>query len=271
MEGDKYLCPNCGMPIPPDKINFKTRRAYCDFCAQNVIFPRRTSTASRSAREAIRNAEVSFFSGDINSAVHFAQTAVEMVPDHVGALYIIAYHKAFVADVKNRTLLNKLFSDILPNAEFDDEEEELFKRLLLTTILHTVEYEEDILLKFSAYDDDAEVADFVEKFSPFAINKRNNINWLTPDLVDIYKEISRKSNIPKTWYAMYQSLIKNQDSPFVANTFFLRTKTKRYYDEYLVPIGQIFASIGDSALKEKFVNAYNKVKTQCEQRMSRSD
>ncbi len=269
MEADKYLCPGCGMQIPSTSIDFKTRKAFCEFCGQHVIFPKRTSTASPSAIIALNQARDFFLNGDIKSAVNCAQTAVEMVPNHAAALFIIGYYKAFTADVKNRNSLDNLFNQILPDAEFEVEEEELFKTLMLKTILHTITYEEQILAKFAEYDDAKEIIDFVEQFCPFAIAKRGNMNWLTPRLVEVYKEISSKSSIPKTWYALYLSLTKNPDSPFVSNTFYLETKTQRYYDNYLLPIGEIFNSIGDQAVKGKFVGVYNKVKEQCEQKMSK--
>ncbi len=266
MEGDKYLCPSCGMPIPASIIDFKTRRAHCDFCGQDVIFPKRTSTASPNAVIALNQARDFFLNGDFKSAVTCAQTAVEMVPNHVAALYIIAYYKAFNADVKNRTSLDKLFNEILPEAEFEAEEEEIFKQLLLKTILHSITYEEQILDKFNAFDDDNELGEFVEQFCPFSISKRVNMDWLTPKLANVYKEISKKTSIPKTCYALYLSLTKNPDSPFVGG-FFLRTKTARYYNEYLLPIGEVFNNISDQAVKTKFVSVYNKVKQQCEEKM----
>ncbi len=269
MEGEKFLCPGCGIQVQADQINLKTRRAHCDFCGQEIVFPKRTSTASPSAVIALNQARDFFLNGDFKSAVSCAQTAVEMVPNHVAALYIIAYYKAFAADVKNRTSLDKVFNEILPDAEFEIEEEEIFKQLLLKTIGHSMAYEEQILDKFVSFDDDAEIGEFAEQFCPYTIAKRDHIDWFTPKLAGIYIQMSKKSSIPKTCYALYLSLTKNPDSPFVSNTFYLATKTKRYYDDYMLPIGEVFNNIGDQAVKAKFVSVYNKAKELCEQKMAK--
>ncbi len=267
MEANKYLCPSCGMTIPATSINFKTRQAHCDFCGQNVIFPKRNSTASPNAVIAINQSRDFFLSGDFKSAVSCAQTAVEMVPNHVAALYIIAYYKAYVAEVKNRASLDRLFYEILPDAEFEIEEEEIFKQLLIKTVIHSIAYEEQILDKFLCYDDRGELSEFVEQFAPYAIAKRNDVSLLSSKMFYIYKEISKKTSIPKTWYALYLSLTKNSNSPFSSDTFFLRTKTELFYREYLLPVGEIFENISDMTVKSKFIGVYKKLKEQYEQKM----
>lgn len=268
MEGEKYLCPSCGMPVPADRINYRTRRAHCDFCGQEIIFPKRNSTASPSAVHALNQARDFFFSGDFNSALRCAQTVVEMVPKHAAALYIIAYHKAFVADIKNRVSLDNLFNEVLPDAEFEIEEEELFKSLLLKTMSHSIDYEEQILEKFVEYDDAKEVAEFMEQFCPYAISKRVSIEWFTPDLAATYATVSARTSIPKTCYALFTSLSKNPDSPLSDGTFYLKTKAKRFYDNYLLPVGKVINNMADQTFRAKFVAVYDKVRSQFENQMS---
>ncbi len=267
MEGEKHICPNCGMPVEASAINFKTRRAFCPWCQKNVIFPKRNSTASPNAVSALNEAYNFFLEKNFESAKNCAETVVSMVPNNVAALYILAYYKAFSAPIKNRSSLDKLFNETLPDAEFEIEEEEMFKELLLKTILHSGEYEEQIIGKFIEYDDENELCDFVEKFCPFIIARQVNTEWFTQNMVKCLKECSAITNIPKTWYALYVSISKSPDSPILKNTFYLKTKSSRFYSEYILPIGEIFAQIKDETLKKKFVSAYNKVKMEFEQKL----
>lgn len=255
------------MEIQASRINFKTRRAHCDFCEQDIIFPRRHSTASPNAVIALNQAKEFFLSGDIRSAVASAQTAVEMVPKHVAALYIIAYYKAFATEVKSRVPLDTLFSETLPDAEFETEEEELFKELLLRTAPHSITYEEQILTKFTEYDDPAELAAFAERFCPYAIAKRINTEWFSPSMQTVYQNMTTIANVPKTWYALYQSLSKNPASPLSDNSFYLKTKSARFYQGYVLPIGQLLGKIGDPTLRTKFLSVFNNTKALYERRM----
>ena len=268
MEGEKYICPNCGMPLEATAINFKTRRAFCPWCQKNVIFPKRNSTASPNAESALNEAYAFFLDKNFESAKNCAETVVSMMPNNVAALYILAYYKAFSAPIKNRSSLDKLFNEILPDAMIEIEEEEMLKQLLLKTILHACEYQDQIINKFVEFDDAKELCEFVENFCPFVIAREVNIDWFTPNMISCLKECSALTNIPKTWYALYVSITKNPDSPILKNTFYLKTKSSRFYSDYILPIGEIFSQIKDETLKRKFVGAYNKVKEEFEQKLN---
>ena len=270
MNSESFQCPYCGVSVSADKINFKTRRAHCDFCGQDIVFAKRNSTASPSAINALNQAKEFFMNGNYKSAVSCAQTATEMVPNHAAALYIIAYYQAFSADVKSRTSLENLFRNVLPDAEFEQEEEDLFKELLLKTIAHSIDYEEQILTKFMEYDDPGELGAFVEKFSPFAISKRIDIDWFNSHMRTVYEQISASASIPKTWYALYLSLSKNPISPLSDGSFYLKTRATKFYNEYLIPVGVIYDKIRDEALSQKFRGAYRALKAQYEDKMSKA-
>lgn len=259
MEANLYICPHCGTAFDENAVDHKTRRALCKMCGCEAVFPKRHITASPNALLALQEGARLFLNGSLESAKTCAETAISMSRDNIAALYIIGYYKAFRAEIKNSKSLDELFNNILPEAEIEIEEEEMFKQFVIKTINHSREYEEQILAKLAIFDDPKELAEFVEAFSPFAIMSRQSFSWLTPKMLSIYLEITRRTNIPKTWYALYSSLLKNPDSPFVGNTFFLRTKSERILHEVVEPIGQIFNAITDEALKNKFASAYNAV------------
>ncbi|MGN0804694.1 MAG: hypothetical protein ACI4MS_04855 [Candidatus Coproplasma sp.] len=267
MEAETYHCPYCGVSIDATAINFKTRRASCKFCGMDVVFPKRTSTASPSATLALSEATKFFLEKNFSSAKSCAERVVSMVPANAPALYIIAYYNAYVADIKNRDSMERLFNETLDESALEVEEEECFKQLLLKTVFHAWDYEEQIMQKFCEYDDNKELGEFVEAFSPIAISKRTNTNWLTPKLAGLYAEIAKKTNIPKTCFALLTSISKNPQSPLSTGEFFLKTKTTNFYNNYLLPIGTIINSMGDPALRAKFAGAFNKVKADFESKM----
>lgn len=267
MEGEKYHCQGCGSEIPASLINFKTRRAKCPWCGLDVVFPKRHSTASPNAQIALNEAMKLFLEGNYESSKSCAESALSMTNNNAAALFIVNYYKAYIAEIKNSHAMDVFFKEKLPDAEFEIEEEEMFKRLLLKTILNIGQYEEQILSKFAEYDDPNELSEFVEAFSPCLILSRSTIDWFTPNMAETYKEISKRTSIPKTWYSLYSSLIKNPDSPFVNNTFYLKTKAQRIYREFILPVGDIFSCIKDENNKQKFNNAYMKVKIAYESKM----
>lgn len=268
MEGETYKCQGCGSQIPASNIDFRTRSATCPWCGLKVIFPKKHSTASPNAQIALDEAMELFLMGNFDSAKKCAESVLSMVNRNAAASFIIDYYFAFIAPTKKSSVMLDFFKNELEDAEFDIEEEEMFKKLLLKTISHIGEYEEQILKKFSEYDSPKELADFVEVFSPLLILKRTSFNWLNKEMVEIYKAISRKVAIPKTWYALYSSILKNSESPFVGNNWYLKTKTERIYNEVVIPIGEIFSLISDETLKIKFSNAYTKAKMAYEKKMN---
>lgn len=267
MEGEKYHCPNCGVTIEASAINFKTRRATCMFCGKEVIFPKRNSTASPNAVHALNEAKSFFFDKNFTSAKSCAEQVVSMVPENAPALYIIAYYNAYIAEVKSRDSMERLFDQTLVDAELEIEEEECFKELLLKTIYHSCDYEEQIVKKFVEYDDAKELLQFIDTFCPVVITKRPSTLWFTPKMAQLYAQCAKKATIPKTCFALLTAISKNPDSPLVTGDFFLRTKTMNFYNNFVVPIGTIIGSMADAQLRAKFTGAYNKVKAEFESKM----
>lgn len=257
MEANLYLCPHCGTAFDSSRLDMKTRRGVCAMCGCEVVFPKRHLNASPNAVLALEEGERLFLSGNFESAKTCAETAISMSKDNVAALYIANYYKAYRAEIKNTKSMDDLFNRILPDAEMEIEEEEMFKQCVVKTISNSKEYEEQLISKFVEFDDPNELGQFVEQYCPFVIMSRQSYEWLTPKMLSLYLEVTKKTNVPKTWYALYNALLKNPDSPFVGNKFFLKTKTERIQHDIVEPIGAIFKAIKDEAYRNKFVSAYN--------------
>lgn len=257
MEANEFICSHCGTSLTSANVDMKTRRGICPMCGCEVIFAKKHSTASPNAVLALNEGLELFLNGNFESAKTCAETAISMTEKNVAALFIANYYKAFRAPVKNTKGLYDLFNVILPDAEFEIEEEEMFKKCLIKTINNTVEFEEQILSKLVDFDDPNELGEFVEAFCPYAINSRATFAWLTPKMISLYLEIAKRVNVPKTMFCLYNSLLKNPESPFVNNSFFQITRTARIQANVVEPLGAVFKAIKDEALRAKFVSAYN--------------
>lgn len=269
MEAEQYKCSGCGGPIDASLINFKTRRAKCIWCGKEIIFPKKNSTASPNAVIALEEGVKFFLEKNFESAKTCAETVVSMVPQNLPALFILAYYNAFISTIKSRKSWETLFTEKLQDATMEIEEEEVFKTLLLKTILYSCEYEEEIICKFIEFDDIEEATQFIEQFCPITISKRNNVEWFTTKYKDALCRVTTQTNIPKTWFSLLSSISKNPDSPLMTGEFYLKTKSMNFYKEYLLPIGEILNQIKEEDLKKKFVSAYEKIKLYFESKLKK--
>lgn len=260
MQGQTYQCPGCFFNLPADCIDFKTRRAVCPACGNLVTLTRKSINTSETVVHDVENAVRFFCDGNFDSARRYAESVLSVAVDHAAALYILAYYSAFVAENKNRTHLEKFFNETLLDLDCDEEELEALKKIMLKTLGHLADYEKIILKKLSATQRPKDLAEFVESFCPYLIGKRINIDWFDSEMVDLYYFITLSADIPKTWYALFVSISKNPDSPEAGNTFYLRTKTERFYREYVLGIEKVFSGIKTDVLKAKFNGAFCKKK-----------
>jgi len=267
MEG-KYECPGCFSLVPAEYIDFKTRTATCPFCGNLVTFKRTTINSSQGVAHDVENAVRFFLENNLDSAKRYAESALSVSVDNAVGLYIIAYYSAFKAEIKTRNHLERFFKEELKGIEFDEEELEGFKKVILHSLTHVADYEKEILSIISECQRGQELADFVDAFSPYLIAKRGTIDWFDKDMCDTYAKVTAMSNIPKTWYALYTAIIKNPDSPEASDTYYLKTKTARFYNDFVLGIGSIFGQIKDEALKAKFNGAFCKIKEAMNKKMN---
>ena len=270
MEGQVFQCPGCFTTIPAECIDFKTRRAVCPSCGNLVILKRRDINNSDKVVYDVKNAVNYFLDANYDTANRFAESALSVAVDNAAALFIIAYYCAFSAETKTRKHLDKYFYETLPELELDADEAEYCKQLWLKTVPHLVDYEKIILTKMLETQSPKDLGAFVESFSPYAIARRTNSEWLDKDMAELYKTINEQTDIPKTWFALYSSLGKNPDSPELGNTYYLTTKASRFFNNYILRIGEIFSKIKNEVLFKKFNGAFNNEKEKIKNKLKQA-
>lgn len=252
MDATVFHCPNCGAPVD---IDYKTRKGTCEFCGSVVTFPRKTFNSSSNVVNELPICLRSFDEKRFADARAHAESVLAVAIDNGPALYARTYYEAFAAVTRNSERLGEFFKQI-NDIDMDGEEVQALKKMFLSTVNKLGDYEEELLQWAVANLAPSELGNFTEAVSPLLIGKRTSIDFFTPKLAKTYKEIASLCPIPKTCYALLQAITNNPDSPYPENQFFLKTKTKRFHDEFVLPVGEIIQSMDSPELKNKFYRAY---------------
>ncbi len=268
MEGNQYICPNCGDNISADLIDFETRTATCACCRKQVTFKREAINQATHIVSDVRSAVNFFKAGNMESAKNCAEKVLSEAMDNVAALYIIHYYKAYCAPIKSFEPLDRFFKvEFDKIADLDSVEGQAFKELALFVPSRLADYEKEVLNVVIKTQGVEEAVTFADQFCPSIINSRQSIVGFTPELFKIYELLTANGNIPKTWFALYGAMVKNPDSPFVSGAFYLRTKVQRFYNDFVKPLGVLLDGIQDPALKAKFNGAYLTKRKEFESKM----
>ncbi len=268
LQNGEFKCQNCGHSLRQSEINKDTLVGTCEYCGSMVTATRKQANATKEVLHSQENAVRFFLENNFDSARHYAEELLSCAVDNAVGLYIIAYYKAYKSEVKTRSHLDKFFKNDLSNIDFTDEEVEGFKKVILHSLTHVADYEKEILAKLLECQSPNDLADFVDAFSPYLVAKRGTIDWFDTEMCDVYTRVTSFTNIPKTWYALYTAIIKNPDSPEASDTYYLKTKTARFYNDFVLGIGRIFEQIKDEALKAKFNGAFCKIKEAINKKMN---
>lgn len=252
MDADVFRCPNCGATVD---IDFKTRKGFCDFCGKTVVFPRRTFNSNGKIQDDLKICLRCFEEKRFEEARKHAENVLAVAIDNGPALYARAYYEAFFAVNKNTARIGEFFRQIL-DIDLDGEEVEPLKKMFLATIFKLDSHEEDVLRWAEANLVPSDLCNFVDSFSAILISRRSTIDFFTPELEELYQKISASCSIPKTCFSLLQAISKNPDSPYPENRFFLKTKTQRFYNDFVLPIGEIIKVMASQELREKFYKAY---------------
>lgn len=260
MESQVYKCPGCGQSISFENVDFKTRRAHCEWCDNDVILPRREVTGSDKVRNELKQAVRFFTEKDFAMADKYAAEVLTTAVDHAAGLFIHGYVRAYVNATKNRDTLEKFFREDLPRVQEDMEDEEVegFKSCLLSVTPNVIEYEEQVLEAMLASDPEGIVA-FTEAFSPVCIMRRADIDWVNDNIFAAYNEISSRGPIPKTWFALFSGMVQNPYSPYKAG-FQLKTRAQKFFNNYVLRVDALLAAIPDVTLRTKFYGAFTNKK-----------
>ncbi len=252
MDASVFYCPGCGQPVD---VDFKTRKGHCGWCGNTVTFPRKTFNNDEKVKNELALCVRCFDEKRFGDAKAHAENVLAVAIDNAPALYARAYYEAFSAVNKNSDRVGEFFQE-LHEIEVDSEEVEHLKRMFLSTIYKLESFEEAVLRWASANLSASELCNFTESFSPMLISKRTSIDFFTPELAELYKTISAECTIPKTCYSLLQAILTNPDSPYPNNRFFLRTKTQRFYQDFVLPVGEIIQNMDSQELRDKFYQVY---------------
>jgi hypothetical protein len=244
----------------------KKRILTCNQCGKDEYYSRATLNANGKVLFSKENAINFFIEGKFENSQHYAMDVINISKDNAPALYIMAYYDEFV--MRKEGSLKYFFHEIAELALEYDEVQEL-KKLLLASAYNMIDYEEDALrliaVKMQSEEGSADLCDFVDKLCPYLIKKRTSMNFLTNNLKEIYEDLAGHCDIPKTCFSLLKAVDENPDSPYTNNCFYLRSKSKYFYDNYIVPVGKIINAMRTKELKDKFVSSYINKRTKYEE------
>ena len=185
--------------------------------------------------------------------------------DNATALYIMAYYDEHVLG-KNMSI--RSFFRFAENTALEYDEVAELMQLFLSSPYSLIEYEQDVITTVARnLQDDRDrqiLCDFLDKLCPYLISKRPSMGFLTQEMTEIYSELAEHCGIPKTCYALLCAIQTNPDSPYVNNAFFLKPKTRFFYENFVLPVGKIIDCMSDSPYKTKFQSAYRQRKRKFE-------
>lgn len=251
-------CHGCGST----NVDFdpKKRILTCKTCGKVEYYTRATLNASGRVVYGKRNAINFFTSGDFTSAQHYALDVLNVSVDHVPALYILAFYNEFTA--RRDGSLQEFFKKVGDVALEYDEIQDL-RELFIASASLLKYHEEEVIAcvaaNMQAPEEAQDLCEFIDKVCPYWIARRTSAAYLTPNLASHYGELAQHCNIPKTCLALLKSIETNPDSPYVGNSFYLREKTRYFYTNYMVPIGEIIKRMANQAYRAKFWTAYEKL------------
>lgn len=263
IEGVRFSCPNCGASVT---IDFKTRVGTCDSCGYTTEFKRNFFNSNDKVINDLTNVVKYFKEKNYKLSARFAEEAMTIAVDNMAAAFVLAYNEAFIDEARNSKSIARFFVKA-KETSVDIEELEPLKKMFLSCMTDLDDHEEDILEMVINGNHASEILEFTDAFSPYLIARRANIDFLTPRLKELYKRCAAKCSVPKTCYALLNSIKTNSESPYNGNTFFLRTKTERFYNDFVLPVGEIINGMSNPTLRAKFKNAYERQRGDFEMKM----
>jgi hypothetical protein len=258
MEIQGLTCHGCGSTdVEFDPV---TRKIHCNQCGREEYYSRAQLGATGKVAFAKDNAIRFFKDGNRDNAKKFAGDVLNMMQDNASALFIMAYYDEFVESRSGalKDCLKKL--DEIP-LEYDEVRDLID---LFTASIYNLRDEEQeiitiIIKNMQSAEDRVELEKFIDTISPYCIAKYSSEDFLTLDRVNFYCDLVENCNIPKTCFALLKGIQTNPDSPYISNSFYLKSKTQYFYDHYVIPVGKIISSMQEGQWKQKFLGTYQAI------------
>ena len=266
MEFSGLKCNGCGSTNV--FFDAKKRMLICNQCGKEEYYSRATLNANGKVILSKDNAIRFFLDGNFEGSQHYALDVLNISQDNAPALFIMSYYDEFI--IKKDGSMHNFFNKIKDVSLEYNEVRELIK-LFETVTYNMSDYEKDMLELIAAnmqsQDDVSELSDFVDRICPYIISKRSSISFLTKEMTEIYGDFAQHCGIPKTCFALIKAIRENMDSPYINNDFYLKSKSKYFYDNYILPVGHVIDRMRETDIKSKFILSYEKIKKEYEEAM----
>lgn len=256
MDMEGLRCHGCGST----NVEFdpKCRILRCHQCGKEEYYSRATLNANGKVVFARQNAIRFFTEGKLEDAHHYAMEVLNISSDNAAALFILAYYDEFT--VRKSGSMKRFFEQIREVPLEYDEVQDVCK-LCLASAWNLSDFEENVIeliaTNMQSPEDAENLCRFIDTFCPYQIAKRSSSAFLTDKLAGMYGELAAHCGVPKTCFALLKSIDINPDSPYNDNSFYLKAKSRYFYENYIRKIGEILAQMPDDPIKEKFFSAYN--------------
>lgn len=245
----------------------RTRRLICNQCGKEEQYTRATLNANGKVVFGKENAMKFFLEGNINNARHYAMDVLNIAKDNIPAMYIIAYSDECVE--KKDGELKAFFYNVKRVEDVEYSEVMELQTLFKASAHVLVDFESDIIefmaMNLPGEEDKQDLLKFIDEICPFFIKKRHSSNFLSGKLLEMYVDLARHCDVPKICLSLIKAITENPDSPYISNSFYLKSKTKYFYDNFVIPVGDVIDAMATKELREKFSSAYKKVKTKYEE------
>ncbi len=216
------------------------------------------------------NAVRAFVAKDFQTAFKAATEVLATDKDHIGACFITSF-KSYVVD-HNRAGMNG-FIQRITSSDYAvlDSDQSMLQDLMATAPTKLMDFEEQILsfvYNNSVGDPAKEEATckFVDSFSPPIINSRSDHSFMTPNMVWLYRNLAAYCTIPKTCHALICSINSNPESPVKNGRYYLKSVSKKFYDEYVLPINDIIGSMKSEKYRSQFSKGYEQYRSSYQQK-----
>ena len=287
---ETFQCPQCpSKGHPKSRFDLNSRTFYCGQCRKtSQLADERVSATQEKNSFAINE----FEKGHFNEAKEMSLHTIELAYNYTPAHYMISYHKEVIG--KEYDTISAFFKDSLKRDQISASECRDLMRLFIKSPKILLDFENEMItLLTSALGGDidsdpellADMEKFFEQILPYLIaNRSSHTDLVTKkqvrnlddndsdnqpaSIMDRYLEITEVFDLPKTCYALYNAIAKLPDSPCVDNSFFLKTKTQNFYNNFVLPTGDIIKTMKNPENRAKFSAAYDKRRLQFETLMN---
>lgn len=239
------------------EIDHSRKIICCNTCGGEYAFNRSTLNKNGKVVFSNENAMAFFKAGKYEDAKKYAHDVLNVSKDNATALFIMAFTEEFV-ERKSNSMKNFFEESIKIDLEYDEIES--LRTLFVQAAPRMIDFEADIIklmaTNLQAQEDKKRLNDFIDQICPYFISKRTSSLYLTPELVEMYTDLAKHCGIPKTCFALLKSIETNPDSPYITNSFYLESKTNRFYNDYILQIGDIIDGMCLQEFKQKFMTAF---------------